>query len=108
MSRPVARRVTAALLLGAPLLGMLAGCDVTEPYQRPGMWTPTGSNAANLAAMVQNPGDLVQGRAAGDSDGVVAAAAVERLRDGRVKPLPNSDGGTAPAASAASPGAASN
>ncbi len=103
MSRLVTRSATAALLLAA-----LGGCTATEPYLRPGVWTPTGADAANLAAMVENPQDLVQGRAPGPSDGARAAAAVDRLQRGQTKSLGGGSGdaqAAAPAAAAANPAA---
>jgi type IV pilus biogenesis protein CpaD/CtpE len=103
MSRPVKRSAMAALLLAA-----LGGCTATEPYLRPGVWTPTGANAANLAAMVEDPQDLVQGRAPGLSDGARAAAAVDRLRQGKTKSLGGgSDTQAAQPAAAAANAAAS-
>lgn len=94
------------ILLLAPLLLAAAGCSVTDPLQREGLWRPTGANEANLRLMVAMPSDLVQGVAARDADGHGAARAVERLRAGRVRPLPNVSiskvapvgGGAAPAA----------
>jgi hypothetical protein len=66
----------------------LAG--VTDPYQRAGTWTPSHANEANLHAMVANSADLVHGRGDGTAIGQTAAVAVERLRAGKVKPLPDS------------------
>lgn len=83
---------------------LLASCADTEPWTRPGSWTETGANAANLAAMVADPGDLAFGRASSGSSGVLAVAAIERLRQGQVKPLPES--GFAPSQSPPGPNAA--
>jgi type IV pilus biogenesis protein CpaD/CtpE len=58
-----------------------------EPYERPYVWTETGANAANLAAMVQDPADLAHGRSSEGSDGLEASAAVGRLRSGNIKKL---------------------
>ena len=101
------------------LLGLLAGCTETEPYERAGQWNPIGANAANLRAMVADPHDLELGRGAGPFAGDMGAAAVARLRAGAVHPLPSSaisgvrttDTGAAPAgasegATAAAPVAA--
>jgi hypothetical protein len=72
------------------LLGLLAGCAETEPYQRAGQWNPLGANAANLRAMVADPRDLVLGRDGASSPGDMGAVAVARLRAGAVRPLPGS------------------
>jgi type IV pilus biogenesis protein CpaD/CtpE len=69
---------------------LVSGCDALEPYQRAYTWHPTGATEANLAAMVENPADLVHGRGLGQTDGVVAAMAVDRLWHDRVKPLADS------------------
>jgi hypothetical protein len=75
------RAIPLALLLA------LTACNQVEPYARPGEWHPLGANAANLRAMVADPGDLYEGRGANSSPGDLAAAAVARLRAGMVKPL---------------------
>lgn len=68
----------------------LAACEQTDPYVRAGDWRPLGANATNLRAMVADPADLYQGRAAAAAPGDVAAAAVARLRADAVKRLPPS------------------
>jgi hypothetical protein len=84
--------VSARLFLG-PLLGLLvAGCaelGFVEPELRDGQWRPTGANEANLREMVDRPQDLERGRGVSRTDARAAAAAVERYRDGRVRPLPS-------------------
>lgn len=45
------------------------------------------ANTANLAAMVADPADLTRGRAFTGADAALDAAAVERLRLDKVKPL---------------------
>lgn len=74
------------------LLVLLAatGCSLPDPFDRPGTWRPTGANEANLRVMVANPADLRRGEDSAPADGNTAAAAVDRLRQGRVKPLPES------------------
>lgn len=76
--------------LGAGIVLLAGGCSLTDPYQRPGSWRPLGVNDANLAVMVVNKSDLQQGTPGGLADGQLAAAAVERLRHDRVKPLGDS------------------
>lgn len=93
-------------------LGVLAlgGC-LTDPPQPPRITqppcaTPTSlgcANARNLAAMVADPTDLRVGRAYTGGDAAIEAAAVDRLRAGKARPLRNSattnlgsGGGSAP------------
>ena len=78
----------AAVLLAALSMGA-AGCAVTDPLDREGLWRPIGANEFNLRLMVAVPSDLVQGVSASSADGHGAARAVQRLRQDRVKPLPN-------------------
>ena len=74
------------------ILGLLAlaGCSLTDPYQRPGVWRPTSANETNFELQVARAADLVRGRGAIDADGDAAAAAVERLRQDKVRVLPAS------------------
>jgi hypothetical protein len=77
----------------APLLGLLfAGCaelGFVEPELRDGQWRPTGANEANLREMVDRPQDLERGRGVSRTDARTAAGAIERHREGRVRPLPS-------------------
>ncbi len=76
----------AVLLLG------LAGCDpANEPTAREGLWFPGHANHQNLVLQVANPADLTRGTGATSADGQLAAAAVDRLRNDKVKKLPASD-----------------
>lgn len=63
----------------------LTGCQSRDPYYRTDVWKPTGANAANIAAMVANPYDLIHGRR---NDGVHLSKdqipAVERAWSGAV------------------------
>ena len=84
-----------------PFVLWLSGCAETEPYQKAGMWQPTGANALNLAAMVQNPADLIRGKGARGFDAREAGAPVQRLLAGNPTPLPSSSaqsGASGPAA----------
>ncbi len=81
------RAVIRSSTAGAALL-LLAGCAATDPYQREGVWRPTGLPKLNFEAQVARPADLVQGRGTEFAEGDTAAQAVERLRQGKVKPLP--------------------
>jgi hypothetical protein len=93
MTIPAAIRATACLALG-----LLAGCDLTDPYRRPGMWHPDGANDANIAAMVADPHDLISGQDAQNPGRKTGAAAVDRLWQNKPTPLltgaPPSQGGT--------------
>ena len=68
----------------------LSGCDMTDPYLREGVWRPNGANEANLRAMVVAPADLARGVSAPGGDGQQAAAALDRYRNDKVRPLPDS------------------
>ena len=79
------------MLIVLAATGLLAACHgIDDPYERAGTWQPNHSNDANLRAMVANPGDLQRGRGDGSSMGDLAAAAVSRLRNDKVKALPDS------------------
>lgn len=76
----------------ALLLALLptAGCSVVDPFARPGTWDPAGVNHANLVTMVAVPADLAHGVGSGSTDAAQPAAALDRLRQGRVLALPDS------------------
>ncbi len=76
-------------LLSLLALLVLAGCDVTDPYMREGTWRPNGANESNLRAMVAAPSDLVRGTPS-EGNGQQAAAALDRYRNDKVRPLPDS------------------
>ncbi len=78
------RGIGCGILAGFVLL--VAGCSI-DPYERTGLWRPRGSNDGNLAAQVADPNDLVRGKETASSDGVLAAAAIDRLHRGKVKEL---------------------
>ena len=68
----------------------LAGCDISDPYLRDGVWRPDGANDANLRAMAASPSDLVRGVPSTETEGLVAAAAIDRYRNDKARPLPDS------------------
>lgn len=70
------------------LAGCLTGCAQADPYRRQGMWQPEGANAANIAAMVQRPADLLHGRADATWQTHRAADAVDRLWTDRERSFP--------------------
>ena len=75
-------------LLGAALILACAGCNAIDPLYRDGLWHPTGANAANLAAMVDVPSDLVRGAGRRDAGADVPVDAIDRYRHDRVRGLP--------------------
>jgi len=77
-----------ALATGAAA-AMLAvgGCDTTDPLLREG-WRPNHTSRVNLTVSAAYPADLVRGTGSSTSDGVLAAAAVDRLHIDKVKKLP--------------------
>ncbi len=80
----------------------LAGCAGTEPYQRDGVWTPTGANAANLAAMLDNPGDLAQGRRLAATPGRAATDPLDLLLHDKVRTLIDTSSATTSASGSGS------
>lgn len=102
--KPMCFRTRAAALL-LPIL-TLAGCAV-DPYTRDGVWRPSAVNDTNLRAMVADPRDLQQGVGEPGANGALAAAAVQRLLEDRVRPLPSTNiGGAAGGAGGGSSGGA--
>ncbi len=80
--------VSIALVLSA---GVLTGCGQDfDPLTREGLWHPAHVNRADLVMQAANPSDLIMGKGAPSSDGQLAAAAIERLRQGKVKKLQDS------------------
>jgi hypothetical protein len=79
-------------LTGFVLTAALAGCaGHDDPFQRPGTWHLTYDNDANLAAMVTDKRQLVEGVGDPASPGVLSAQAVHRLLTDHVKPLPTTE-----------------
>jgi uncharacterized membrane protein YgcG len=58
---------------------VLAACHVPDTSGAEGVWAPKGINAANLAAMVADPADLVRGHSDKGPDHKLAAHAVTDL-----------------------------
>jgi hypothetical protein len=84
----VARLLRLQLLCLAALA--LVGCDALDPYRREGTSRPNGANEANLRVMVASPADLVQGVGSVGGSGQQAAAALDRYRNDKLRPLPDS------------------
>jgi type IV pilus biogenesis protein CpaD/CtpE len=68
-------------------LATLAGCESRDPYMRTDVWRPTGANAGNIAAMVANPRDLIQGHGVAREDTKAAALAVDHVWTNQPMPL---------------------
>lgn len=71
-----------------PLTLLLALPACSDRWNRDGTWRATGVNDQNLHAMVAYPSDLSMGQSSPDTNGQLAAAAVDRLLHDRVKQLP--------------------
>jgi hypothetical protein len=74
---------------GAAALLALGACAQNDPVLRDGVFRPQHVNRADLTMMAANPSDLVHGTGSRTTDGQVAAAAIQRLHDGKVKRLPD-------------------
>ena len=85
------RNLCNGLVLAGALLSLASCSEAYDPLYRDGLWEPTHPNRANLALMVANPTDLVRGTGRATADGQLAAAAVDRLRNDKVKKLPAAD-----------------
>jgi hypothetical protein len=91
------------------LLLLLAGCAPGGPwggddFARPGTWAPSGVNDANLRAMLANPADAIQGRAASTERAAPATLAIRRLERDARRAMPNANAsrvGISPAAALA-------
>ena len=68
-------------------LALLGGCAF-DPYEVPGTWRPVGANEQNLRVMLARPNDALGGVGDLRTDGQRAGAAVDRLRNDKVKTLP--------------------
>lgn len=79
----VSSRTSLALLVLLPL----AACAGRDPYERDDVWKPTGSNMGNIAAMVANPHDLIEGRHANRGDTKASTVAIQHVWEGQVQPL---------------------
>lgn len=90
MSRTRKIGVPSALLFATLAL---SGCAQLDPFQREGIWKPSGVNDANIAATVDNPADLARGRE--DARGTVRTPtiAVDRLWAGAPAQRPQQGSG---------------
>lgn len=97
------RAVPPGFVLVTVLL-ILAGCDSRQPYLRTDVWQPTGANAANLAAQVANPRDLIAGRSDARQSANAPVAAVGHIWADQPKPLGGGGSGGGGAGSAGGAG----
>jgi hypothetical protein len=72
------------LLYGGLAISLIAltGCsgqNYLDPYQKPYTWHPTGAAAANLAAQVVDPHDLVAGRGTISEDSQASTMAIQHI-----------------------------
>ncbi len=69
---------------------LLVACSsLPDPVDRPGTWQPSGTNEANLRAMVAEPAHLSRGVGAQDSRGEASARPIARLLAGERPGLPD-------------------
>ncbi len=79
----MARAICAICLL------LASGCTATnDPLDKPYTWRALGDNAANLRVMIADPQDLMRGREDATGLGAEAGPAVQRVLDGKRRPLP--------------------
>ncbi len=83
-------RVLPPLVLLIAGAGALSGCGRLDTYNRPYTWHPTGANAANIAAQVVNPDDLIVGHGSNRPGASIVVPGLQQV-----------DSGQAPAAAAA-------
>lgn len=94
----MSRHITLGFGLLVCLLA-IGGCGNRDPYRRTDVWKPTGANAANLAAMVANPQDLIRGHGVNRYDTKASELAVELVWTDRPKSLTGGSGGSGGGAS---------
>ena len=82
MSRHIITKLLPVAAAAACLVS-LTGCNDVDPLLKEGLWHPIHVNKANATLMAANPADLVRGHGVQGSDGVLDAAAVDRLMTGR-------------------------
>jgi type IV pilus biogenesis protein CpaD/CtpE len=92
----------------AVLVVSVSACTNFEPYRRTDVWSPTGSNAGNIAAMVARPSDLIVGRNGQAGDAHEAAVSVDRIWQDKPKPLPDATGAPPAGGGAAAPSGGQN
>ncbi len=76
-------RVLPPLVLLIAGVGALSGCSQLDSYNRPYTWHPTGANAANIAAQVANPDDLIVGRGSDRTDAAMLMPGLQQVETGQ-------------------------
>jgi len=101
-------RLRLAVVVLVPMA--LVACDALDADRQADSWQPKGLNAANLAAMVQDPADLARGHGDPGPDRKVGAHAVIEFWEHPTTSLPqdaaSAGGATASGAGGGSGGAA--
>jgi hypothetical protein len=98
------------LLCSALLVSLiaLAGCgpntDYLDPYKKPYAWHPTGAPAANIAAQLVDPHDLVAGRGTSREDTQASTLAIQHIWLDTPKSLTSDGGGGGSAGGAGASG----
>lgn len=77
---PWPTRLRVALMLSTASLA-LTGC-YGDPYQNPADWAATGAARENIAQQTADKSDLIQGKSDDLSNGVAAAAGVDKALGG--------------------------
>jgi uncharacterized membrane protein YgcG len=103
MSRHTALRWGLVAATLATLLSLPA-CENRDPYERHDVWTPTGSNMANIAAQVANPYDLIRGRGETTTDTKASELAVEHIITDQPKTISTGGSGGSSGSSGSSGG----
>jgi hypothetical protein len=98
------------LLYGGLAMSLIAlsGCagqNYLDPYQKPYTWHPTGAAAANLAAQVVDPRDLVAGRGTNVKDTPESTVAIQHIWADTLKALITEGGSSGGGGSAGGAGA---
>jgi type IV pilus biogenesis protein CpaD/CtpE len=100
------RFTRASCAVAALSLLALAGCDQIDPLTRPYVWKATNVNVRNIAAMADDPLDLIRGRETRSRRAIQESDAVEHLWAGKTMPLLGATGGPGGGGSGGGGGAA--
>jgi len=88
--------------------GALSGCGATtDTYRRPHTWHPSGVNAANIAAQVADPEDLVVGRGSDTTDAAAVVPGIQQVDGAPAAAAPGGGAGVGIAPGGSSSGGSS-